>query len=301
MILSPELKDNVRIITIQKLEEILPYPKISFEFFPPREIQKLEGLIDTASLLNRMKPEFFSVTFGAGGGTTDLTFETARSLKESLHCPVAPHISCTYISKEKISSILDSYLEAGLDRLVVLRGDQPSGVPAAGDFSFASDLIELIRRKYGSSFFLDVAAYPEIHPESANLKSEMLNFRKKVQAGADRAITQYFFNCDAYFRFVDDCQKYGIDIPIIAGLMPITDATGLCRFSSKCGAEIPRWILKRMDEYSDNSEALIDFGVDVLTQISTRLLEEGVPGIHFFTLNKPRSVLKICANLGLSR
>ena len=279
----------------------MSYPSISFEFFPPQSPQKLQELTQSASLLLKVKPEFFSVTFGAGGGTTDLTFETALSLKDSLHCPVAPHISCTNISKEKVFSILDSYLEAGLQRLVVLRGDQPSGGAAASDFPFASDLIELIRRKYESSFFLDVAAYPEIHPESASPKSEMLNFRKKVRAGADRAITQYFFNCDAYFRFVDDCQKYGIDIPIIAGLMPITDATGLCRFSSKCGAEIPRWILKRMDEYSDNSEALIDFGVDVLTQISTRLLEEGVPGIHFFTLNKPCPVLKICANLGLSR
>tara|TARA_Y100001935_G_scaffold242605_1_gene233183 strand:- start:1128 stop:1901 length:774 start_codon:yes stop_codon:yes gene_type:complete len=255
----------------------------------------------SASLLVRVKPEFFSVTFGAGGGTTDLTFETALSLKESLHCPVAPHISCRNISKEKVFSILGSYLEAGLERLVVLRGDQPSGSPAASDFPFASDLIELIRRKYGSSFFLDVAAYPEIHPESASPKSEMLNFRKKVQAGADRAITQYFFNCDAYFRFVDDCQKYGIDIPIIAGLMPITDATGLRRFSNNCGAEIPRWISKRMDEYSDNREALEDFGVDVLTQITTRLLEAGAPGIHFFTLNKTDSVLKICANLDLIR
>ena len=279
----------------------MSYPSISFEFFPPRNPQKLVELMKSASLLVRVKPEFFSVTFGAGGGTTDLTFETALSLKENLHCPVAPHISCRNISKEKVFSILGSYLEAGLERLVVLRGDQPSGSPAASDFPFASDLIELIRRKYGSSFFLDVAAYPEIHPESASPKSEMLNFRKKVQAGADRAITQYFFNCDAYFRFVDDCQKYGIDIPIIAGLMPITDATGLRRFSNNCGAEIPRWISKRMDEYSDNREALEDFGVDVLTQITTRLLEAGAPGIHFFTLNKTDSVLKICANLDLIR
>ena len=279
----------------------MSYPSISFELFPPRGPQKLEALIKSARLLSRIKPEFFSITFGAGGGTTDLTFETALSLKENLHFPVAPHISCTNISREKVFSILDSYLEAGLDRLVVLRGDQPSGIPAASDFPFASDLIELIRHKYESSFFLDVAAYPEIHPESVSPKSEILNFRKKVQSGADRAITQYFFNCDAYFRFVDDCQKYGIDIPIIAGLMPINDAIGLRRFSDKCGAEIPRWISKRLDEYSDNMEALRDFGVDVLTQMSTRLLEEGVPGIHFFTLNKTDSVQQICANLELIR
>ena len=277
----------------------MPHPSISFEFFPPLSVSKLGDLVESARLLLRVNPEFFSVTFGAGGGTTDSTFDTVVSLKESLQVPVAPHISCTNISREKVFSILDSYLEAGLDRLVVLRGDKPSGVPAASDFPFASDLIELIRSKYGTSFFLDVAAYPEMHPESASPKTEMLNFQKKVRSGADRAITQYFFNCDAYFRFLDDCERYGIDVPIIPGLMPITDAAGLRRFSAKCGAEIPRWISKRMDEYSDNGEALREFGVDVLTQISSRLIEEGAPGIHFFTLNKMDSVLKICANLDM--
>ena len=278
----------------------MPYPSISFEFFPPLSASKLGDLVESARLLLTVNPEFFSVTFGAGGGTTDSTFDTVVSLKESLQVPVAPHISCTNISKGKVFSILDSYLEAGLDRLVVLRGDKPSGVPAASDFPFASDLIEQIRSKYGTSFFLDVAAYPEMHPESASPKTEMLNFQKKVRSGADRAITQYFFNCDAYFRFLDDCERYGIDVPIIPGLMPITDAAGLRRFSAKCGAEIPRWISKRMDEYSDNGEVLREFGVDVLTQISSRLIEEGAPGIHFFTLNKMDSVRKICANLDLT-
>ena len=278
----------------------MPYPSISFEFFPPLSVSKLGDLVESARLLLTVNPEFFSVTFGAGGGTTDSTFDTVVSLKESLQVPVAPHISCTNISKGKVFSILDSYLEAGLDRLVVLRGDKPSGVPAASDFPFASDLIELIRSKYGTSFFLDVAAYPEMHPESASPKTEMLNFQKKVRSGANRAITQYFFNCDAYFRFLDDCERYGIDVPIIPGLMPITDAAGLRRFSAKCGAEIPRWISKRMDEYSDNGEVLREFGVDVLTQISSRLIEEGAPGIHFFTLNKMDSVRKICANLDLT-
>ena len=274
-------------------------PPISFEFFPPRAIDGIDNLLEAAKILQTTEPEFFSVTFGAGGGTTDLTFDTASAIQRKEGIEVAPHISCTNITRDKICEILDSYLAAGMKRLVVLRGDKPSGIPTASDFPFASDLVRLVRRKYGKSFFIDVAAYPEMHPESSNLNSEMLNFREKVDSGANRAITQYFFNCDAYFRFLDDCERYGVDVPVIAGLMPITDSAGLRRFSERCGAEIPRWILRRMDEYSNDVEALQDFGVEVLSQMSARLIDAGVPGIHFFTLNKTKAVLKICDNLNI--
>jgi len=272
---------------------------ISFEFFPPRNEHGIKELVNSAKTLRTFKPEYFSVTFGAGGGTTKLTFDTSKALLTDTDVEVAPHISCTNIGEEVVFSVLNSYLEAGMRRLVVLRGDKPSGMPLFTDFPFASDLIQLIRKEYGASFFIDVAAYPEMHPESPSLHSDMSNFRTKVESGADRAITQFFFNCDAYFRFLDDCEKYGVDVPVIAGLMPITESKGLRRFSERCGTEIPRWILNRMEHYEEDSSSLQKFGVDVLSRMCSTLIDGGVPGLHFFTLNKTYSVSRICANLGL--
>ena len=280
---------------------MLTEPLISFEFFPPRDGQKIKDLVADAELLRTFYPEFFPATFGVDGGGTTLTADTAVALHEGIGVEVVPHISCVNLSTDQARSVLNTYQEVGMQRLVVLRGDKPSWIPVANDFPYASDLVQFVRNEYQSSFPLDVAAYPEAHPEATSAGIDMLNFRKKVESGADRTITQYFFNCDAYFRFVDGCARYGVDIPIIPGLLPITSVVGLKRFSDLCGVEIPRWISKRIEEYCDDIRSLQDFGMDVVSRMGSRLLEGGAPGLYFFTLNRVDSVYRICANLNLAR
>ena len=230
-----------------------------------------------------------------------MTCDTAVALQSNTELAVAPHISGAVLDRNQVGTALSGYFDTGMRRLVVLRGDIPSGIPPTTDFCYASELVKFVKDKYEETFFIDVAAYPEVHTEAKSSKEDLVNFKRKVDAGANGAITQYFFNCDAYFRFVNDCHKVGADIPIIAGLMPITEAVGLIRFSEKCGAEIPRWVLKSLVDYADDPRSLESFGIDVLCRICSRLFEERAPGLHFFTLNKIKPVSQICLNLGLGQ
>ncbi|MDY6942472.1 MAG: methylenetetrahydrofolate reductase [NAD(P)H] [Pseudomonadota bacterium] len=272
----------------------------SFEFFPPKSELGLEKLLDTARQLSDLGPEFFSVTFGAGGSTRDRTFETAIQVGKTTNVPVAPHISCISASASGIREMLDRYRNHGINRLVALRGDMPSGTVDPGEFHYASELIAFIRQETGSDFHLEVACYPEYHPQAPSPLADLDNFQRKVEAGADSAITQYFYNGDAYLRFVDECQRRGIDLPIVPGIMPIMNFTQLARFSDACGAEIPRWIRKRLESYGDDLDAIRSFGSEVVTRLCERLLEEGAPGLHFYTLNQAGPTLEIWQNLRLS-
>ena len=273
-------------------------PQLSFEFFPPRTDQAVSDLKQTSKILAGYNPEFFSVTFGAGGGTRELTTETVRELGGRTGIEVAPHISCVGASREAILHSLAVYFEMGVKRIVVLRGDLPSGDIGVGEFRFASDLVEFIRFKKGKSFRIEVAAYPEFHPQSVNASSDLLNFKRKVDAGANSAITQFFYNVDSYTRLIENCEKLGISIPIVPGVMPITNYRNLSRFASVCGAEIPRWLDKRLLEYEEDLESLRSFGVDVVTKLCERLIAAGAPGLHFFSLNKHSSISAICDFLG---
>lgn len=273
---------------------------VSFEFFPPRSAEAVTKLETTRDRLTRFGPEFYSVTFGAGGSTRELTFETVKGIREATGIEAAPHISCIGFPLEQIRKVLKEYRDAGIKRLVALRGDMPSGTTGFGELRFANELVEFIREETGREFFIEVAAYPEFHPQSASAHQDLANFKRKVDAGADRAITQYFYNADAYFRFVDSCQALGIDIPIIAGVMPITNYTQLQRFSDMCGAEIPRWIVQRLRDYGDDRMAIRQFGIDVTTELCRKLVEGGVPGIHFYTMNQYEASEAICENLSLT-
>jgi len=257
----------------------------SFEFFPPKTAEGIEKLRVTRKQLAQLKPEFFSCTFGAGGSTRDRTLETVVEIQAEGHA-AAPHLSCIGSTQENIREILQTYRAHGIRHVVALRGDLPSGMADPGAFRYAHELVAFIRQETGDWFDIEVAAYPEFHPQAKSAQEDLNAFVRKVQAGASAAITQYFYNADAYFRFVDDCRALGVQIPIVPGIMPITNSTQLARFSDACGAEIPRWIRKRLEGYGDDLEAIRAFGLDVVTDLCDRLLQGGAPGLHFYTLNQ---------------
>jgi methylenetetrahydrofolate reductase (NADPH) len=271
---------------------------ISFEFFPPQTAEGIEKLNITRKQLATLKPEFFSVTFGAGGSTRDRTLETVQQIQAD-GSPAAPHLSCVGSTRENISAILQTYKKSGIKRIVALRGDLPSGMATTGEFQYANELVSFIRAETGDHFHIEVAAYPEFHPQAKSPRDDLLNFQRKINAGADSAITQYFYNADSYFYFVDQCQKLGITIPIVPGIMPIGKFSQLARFSDACGAEIPRWVRKTLESYGDDSASVQAFGLDVVTQLSERLLAGGAPGLHFYTLNQAAPSLEIWKRLGL--
>ncbi|WP_328188059.1 methylenetetrahydrofolate reductase [NAD(P)H] [Marinobacter sp. OP 3.4] len=273
--------------------------RFSFEFFPPKTDQGREKLQTVRNRLAEVDPDFFSVTFGAGGSTRDRTIETVLNLHNQ-GISTAPHLSCVGGTREKIAELLDIYKESGVNRIVALRGDMPSGMGAAGELRYANELVEFIREYSGDTFNLEVAAYPEFHPQARNAEEDLQNFARKVKAGANSAITQYFFNADSYFYFIDRLEKMGITIPVVPGIMPIVNFSSLVRFSDMCGAEIPRWIRKQLEAYGDDSESIKRFGEDVVTDMCERLLAAGAPGLHFYTLNQADASLKIWNNLGLA-
>lgn len=270
---------------------------ISLEFFPPRDLAAQERLVRTAKQLMALNPGYVSVTFGAGGATRDGTADTVRTFA-NLGCEVAPHLACIGTSRADLSAILGAYREQGVRRVVALRGDLPSGMGSLyGEFRYASELVAFIRETTGDWFHIEVAAYPEMHPQAESLARDMDHFVEKVQAGADSAITQYFFNPDAYSDFVERAQARGVAIPIIPGIMPIVNNTQLTRFSQMCGAEIPRWLRLRLNDYADDRESLRAFGADVVAQLCQNLLERGAPGLHFYTLNGSEAVRNIWRRL----
>jgi methylenetetrahydrofolate reductase (NADPH) len=269
---------------------------LSFEFFPPKTADGIEKLRENRAKLAQYNPEFFSVTFGAGGSTRDRTMDTVLEIQQE-GFQAAPHISCVSSSKEEIRELLKIYKERGIKRLVALRGDLPSGEVSAGDFKYAVELVEFIRAETGNQFHIEVAAYPEFHPEARTPAADLLNLKRKVDAGANSAITQYFYNADAYFRFVDQCEATGIDVPIVPGIMPIYNITQLARFSSACGADIPRWLKMRLEEYGDDITSLRAFGVDVVSELCETLQAWGIPSLHFYTLNRSTIISKIIENI----
>ena len=271
---------------------------LSFEFFPPKTADGIANLRETRVQLAKFTPEFFSVTFGAGGSTTDRTKETVFEIKAEGYS-AAPHISCISSSKEEIRELLTAYKAKGIKRLVTLRGDVPSGEVSVGDFKYAVELVKFIRQETGDWFHLEVAAYPEFHPEALSAAKDIANFKGKIGAGANSAITQYFYNADAYFRFVESCRKEGITVPIVPGVMPIYNYTQLARFSGICGAEIPRWLRLRLEVYADDMPSLRALGVDVVSELCERLLKWGAPSLHFYTLNQAGVISNIINNIGL--
>lgn len=270
--------------------------EVSFEFFPPKTEKSLEKLQLTAATLAKENPAYYSVTFGAGGSTREQTPRTVNAIYDKTHVPTAPHISCVSSTRDELIALLDYYQSIGINRLVVLRGDKPSGMGShhGGDFRYAYQLVELIRQETGDHFHISVAAYPETHPESKNFKDEMAHFKQKVDCGADQAITQYFYNSDAYFQFVEHCLALGIDIPITPGIMPFTNYEKILRFSTLCGAEIPTWIRKRCEAYGDDLEAIKQFGFEITQNLCQTLIEGGAPGLHFYTLNQIEPSQIIC-------
>ena len=268
----------------------------SFEFFPPKTTEGMDKLREARKELAKFNPEFFSVTFGAGGSTRDRTMETVLEIQRE-GFQAAPHISCISSGKAEIRDLLQTYQAQGIKRLVALRGDVPSGEVSAGDFRYASELVEFIRAETGSHFHIEVAAYPEFHPEAKTPAADLLNLKRKMDAGANSAITQYFYNADAYFRFVDQCDELGITIPIVPGIMPIYNITQLARFSSICGAEIPRWLKLRLEEYGDDMASLRALGVDVVSELCEMLLAGGAPNLHFYTLNQSATIATIINNI----
>ncbi|WP_047551690.1 methylenetetrahydrofolate reductase [NAD(P)H] [Methylotenera sp. G11] len=270
--------------------------EVSFEFFPPKTAEGIEKLRETRKELAKFDPEFFSVTFGAGGSTRDRTMETVLEIQREGY-QAAPHISCISSSKAEIRDLLQAYQAHGIKRLVTLRGDVPSGEVSAGDFRYASELVEFIRAETGDYFHIEVAAYPEFHPEAKTPAADLLNLKRKMDAGANSAITQYFYNADAYFRFVDQCDEIGITIPVVPGVMPIYNITQLARFSSICGAEIPRWLKMRLEEYGDDMASLRALGVDVVSELCEMLLAGGAPSLHFYTLNQSATIATIINNI----
>jgi methylenetetrahydrofolate reductase (NADPH) len=270
---------------------------ISFEFFPPQTPEGVAKLAATRKQLAVLKPEFFSVTFGAGGSTQDRTLETIRQIHAEGHS-AAPHLSCVGSTRDNISALLIAYRDMGIKRIVALRGDLPSGMGSIGEFQYANELVSFIRAETGEHFHIEVAAYPEFHPQAKSARDDLLNFQRKMNAGANSAITQYFYNADAYFRFVDESRKLGVMAPIVPGIMPIVRFSQLARFSDTCGAEIPRWMRKTMEGYGDDVESVQAFGLDVVTTLCEKLIAGGAPGLHFYTLNQDGASLEILRRLG---
>jgi methylenetetrahydrofolate reductase (NADPH) len=274
-------------------------PRISFEYFPPKTEAGREKLInETTPALNALNPEFFSVTYGAGGTTRDTTLGVVSTIRE-LGIDVAPHLSFGGDGEDTVGSLLDTYRERGINRLVALRGDMPSGMGSCMQLVYANELVAFVRERTGDHFQIEVAAYPEIHPEANSYDSDLQFLKDKLDAGANSAITQYFYNVESYFYFLDQCAAIGIDKPIYAGIMPITNYANLARFSRNCGAEIPRWVCQRMEGYGDDLDSVRKFGVEVVTQLCQTLLESGAPGIHFYTMNQVEPTREIYNNLGL--
>ena len=271
-------------------------PSVSFEFFPPRTEEGDIKLNKTIKTLSEFNPEFFSVTFGAGGSTKAKTLETVLTIKSSNNNGV-PHLSCISASKEDIRNLINEYKTHDINHLIALRGDNPSGAISHGDFKYANELISFIREETGEYFNIQAGAYPEYHPEAESATDDLNNFKRKIEAGANSAITQFFFNADAYFRFVEECQKVSISVPIIPGIMPIYNIKQLSRFASNCGAEIPRWLRLKLESYDDDIQSLRDYGVDVISELCETLVQYGVPGIHFYTLNESKIVSKIIKNI----
>ena len=261
--------------------------RFSFEFFPPKTDQGKEKLQNVRNQLAEVNPDFFSVTFGAGGSTRDRTIETV------------PHLSCVGGTRQDIGELLDVYKENGINRIVALRGDMPSGMGAAGELRYANELVAFIREHSGDHFNLEVAAYPEFHPQARSAEEDLKNFARKVEAGANSAISQYFFNADSYFYFIDRLEKMGVTIPVVPGIMPIVNFSNLVRFSDMCGAEIPRWIRKQLEAYGDDSDSIRKFGEEVVTGMCEKLLDAGAPGLHFYTLNQAEPSIRIWKNLGI--
>jgi len=271
---------------------------ISFEFFPTKTEAGHEKLLNVARQLASYNPDFFSCTYGAGGSTRDRTLNTVLQLDGEVKVPTAPHLSCVGDSREDLRTLINDYRANGIQRIVALRGDLPSGMGhASGELRYANELVEFIRAETGDHFTIEVAAYPESHPQAPNFETDLQNFIRKAHAGADSAITQYFFNADCYFHFVDRVRQAGVDIPIIPGIMPITNYTKLARFSDACGAEIPRWIRKQLEAYGDDSDSISAFGTEVISQLCERLLDGGAPGLHFYTLNQAEPSLAVVRNL----
>ena len=274
----------------------------SFEFFPTKTDAGQEKLLSVARQFSACSPEFFSCTYGAGGSTRDRTLNTVLQLQNEVKVAAAPHLSCVGDSKDDLRGLLAEYKAAGIKRIVALRGDLPSGMGlVSGDLRHANDLVSFIREESGDHFYIEVAAYPEMHPQARNFEDDIANFVRKVQAGASSAITQYFFNADSYFYFVERVQKMGVNIPIVPGIMPITNYSKLARFSDACGAEIPRWIRKQLEAYNDDSASIQAFGEQVITEMCEKLLQGGAPSLHFYTLNQAEPSLAIWKNLESSR
>lgn len=273
----------------------------SVELFPPKTAEGMDKLKQEIPKINALGPAYFSVTYGAGGSTREGTFETVAWLR-SQGIDTAPHLACIGSTRDQVREILAHYHEQGINRLVALRGDLPSGMGAgnSGDFRYANELVSFVRAEFGDAFVIEVAAYPEYHPQSGSPARDLENFKRKVEAGAEAAITQYFYNADAYFGFVESCERAGIAIPIVPGIMPITNYTQLARFSDACGAEIPRWIRRRLEGYGDDVESIRAFGHEVVLGLCRRLIEGGAPGLHFYTMNQSGPVTRLWRELGLS-
>ncbi len=268
----------------------------SIEFFPPKTEEGTEKLRVTRSKLAELNPKYFSVTFGAGGTTQQGTLDTVVDIRKE-GFDAAPHLSCVGGTRDSIRQILQTYKDQDIHRLVALRGDLPSGYGMGGEFRYANELVEFIRAETGDWFHIEVAAYPEMHPQAKSPQDDLQNFVRKVQAGANAAITQYFYNADAYFQFVDNAQKAGVNVPVVAGIMPITNSSQLMRFSEMCGAEIPRWVRLKLASYGDDSASIKAFGLDVVTQMCERLLAGGAPGLHFYSLNQAAATTAIWQRL----
>jgi len=272
--------------------------ELSIEFFPPQTPEGLEKLRLVRGKLARLKPQFFSVTFGAGGSTRERTFAVVKEIVGEGYC-AAPHLSCIGATRGNIREILGEYQSAGIRRIVALRGDLPSGMAETGEFRYANELVEFIRSETGDHFHIEVAAYPEWHPQARSPNDDLAAFVRKIKAGADSAITQYFYNADAYFNFVDDVRAQGVEVPIVPGIMPIVSFSKLARFSDACGAELPRWMRRKFEALGDDGEAIRALSLDVVTDLCQRLLAGGAPGLHFYSMNQSGLTLEICKRLGL--
>ncbi len=272
---------------------------LSFEFFPPKTPEGMKNLEKTVLQLSKAQPHFFSMTFGAGGSTREGTFDAVKKIQH-LNIPVAPHIAAIGLTRDEIISIVKTYQAQGIKRIVALRGDLPSGMGQSGELRYANELVSLIREVTHNTFHIEVAAYPETHPQALNALEDIMYLKKKMHAGANSAITQYFFNADSYFYFVDACNKHGISIPIVPGIMPITHFSKLVRFSDMCGADIPRWLRKRLEAYGDDQKSIQQFGLEVVYKLCDTLVQHGAPGLHFYTLNHSEPSLSLIHSLGLN-
>ncbi len=274
------------------------YPQhFSLEFFPPRTDIGTEKLKKVIKQLGELQPEYMSVTYGAGGTTQEKTLETVKYIQQKTKFSAAPHLTCIGATAQSVTQLLDTYAALGINRIVALRGDLPSGMMDPGEFKYASDLVAFIKATRGDTFHIEVAAYPETHPQARNCNIGIKWFKHKIEQGADTAITQYFYNVDSYLQFIDNCEKHNIDLPIVPGIMPITNYENLVRFSNACGAEVPRWLKCRLESFEDDKEGLVSFGKDVIMNLSQRLLDAGAPGLHFYSMNQIEPNLEVVKSL----